>query len=144
MITSRSASSGERIAHHAVALIGAPFRLHGREPATGLDCVGLVSAVLVAAGASPVAPQGYRLHNASVLPWLAFARRSGLAVVSDRIAPGDVLLLGLSSVQQHLTIAVGQGDIVHAHAGLRRVVRQRLDPSASILTRWRLLTPLQG
>ncbi len=31
------------LAAAALNLIGTPFRLHGRDPATGLDCVGLVA-----------------------------------------------------------------------------------------------------
>lgn len=144
MTQAGSPSSGELVAHHAIALIGTRFRLHGRDRHTGVDCVGLVAVALAAAGASPVAPQGYQLRNMSIGRWLGYAQRSGLSLVRDEIEPGDVMLLGLSSVQHHLVIAVSESEMVHAHAGLRRVVLQQLVPPTSILARWRLTAPSQG
>ena len=41
--------SGAAIAAAARALVGVPFRLQGRDPALGLDCVGLVGAAMRAA-----------------------------------------------------------------------------------------------
>ena len=34
--------SGNALAHAAEGFVGASFRLHGRDPIIGLDCVGLV------------------------------------------------------------------------------------------------------
>ena len=46
--------SGAAIAAAARALVGVPFRLQGRDPVLGLDCVGLVGAAMRAAGYAPV------------------------------------------------------------------------------------------
>ena len=32
--------SAQALAEAAAALVGSRFRLHGRDPATGLDCIG--------------------------------------------------------------------------------------------------------
>jgi hypothetical protein len=128
--------TGARVAEAAAALIGCPFRLHGRDPATGLDCVGLVMAALAATGAQPVAPHGYRLCNLSVDGWLPFAERSGLTASPGPVRIGEVLLIALGHCQHHLVIMANQADVIHAHAGLRRVVRQPLEPTWRICAKW--------
>ena len=45
-----SAGLGCQLAAAALYLVGAPFRLHGRDPRTGVDCVGLVLLALEGAG----------------------------------------------------------------------------------------------
>jgi hypothetical protein len=54
------------LAAAALNLIGTPFRLHGRDPARGLDCVGLVAEAMRRAGFHPVPPGGYGLRALSV------------------------------------------------------------------------------
>lgn len=54
--------SGAAIAAAARALVGVPFRLQGRDPALGLDCVGLVGAAMRAAGYAPMMPGDYGLR----------------------------------------------------------------------------------
>lgn len=110
--------TGHRVARAAEALIGTRFRLHGRDPATGLDCVGLVAAAL----GITAAPSGYGLRNRDVTAALAFAPGAGLIESAGAIEPGDVLLVRPGTVQSHLLIADTRGGFVHAHAGLRRVV----------------------
>lgn len=127
----------EALAAAALDLVGCPFRLHGRDPATGLDCVGVVSAALTAIGGKPVAPTGYGLRNLAIAQWLPMARASGLVPARGPINPGDVLLIALPGCQHHLVIAADAGSVVHAHAGLRRVVRQPLDATWRIDARWR-------
>jgi len=138
------AGRGAPLAAAAAGLVGSPFRLHGRDPATGLDCVGLVVAALSAAGATPHAPTGYSLRNLSVDQWLHFAVRSGLALSHEPIRAGDVLLIALGHCQHHLAIADGDASIIHAHAGLRQVVRQPLEPSWRICTKWRAAPSMKG
>ena len=49
----------ERISAQALALVGAPFRLHGRSEETGLDCVGLVALAVARSGVRVGALPGY-------------------------------------------------------------------------------------
>ena len=42
--------TAESLALAAEALEGAPFRLHGRDPVTGLDCIGVLAQSLEAFG----------------------------------------------------------------------------------------------
>jgi cell wall-associated NlpC family hydrolase len=133
-----------RLGEAAASFVGRPFRLHGRDPVTGLDCVGLVVASLAAVGGQPVAPTGYRLRNLAVDHWLEFAERSGLVPASGLLGPDEVLLVALGYGQHHLMIKAGRDEVIHAHAGLRRVVRHRRDHSNSICARWRVNASEQG
>lgn len=123
-----------RLAEAAKSLIGIPFRLHGRFPETGLDCVGLVAEAIRRAGHEPDCPAGYSLRLTSVSRWLGHAGRSGLMEVADR---GDVILCMANPVQPHLVIAV-QGGFVHAHAGLGRVTFLPAPLPWPIARQWRL------
>lgn len=114
--------TGDRLAQAAQSLVGAPFRLHGRDPALGLDCVGLVHAAFAAAGLPVDAPRTYALRNTRIDDALAFAGRAGLVDAEGPVAPGDILLVRPGPAQFHLLVAVHTARFVHAHAGLRRVV----------------------
>lgn len=135
---------GDALAEAALGLLGCPFRLHGRDPDTGLDCVGLVSAALTASGAQPVVPIGYGLRNLSIDQWLPLAERSGLEPSSGPLRAGDVLLIALAHCQHHLVIAADAVSVIHAHAGLRRVVRQPLDLDWRICAQWRVSSLSEG
>lgn len=116
---------GQRTADAAADLVGAKFRLHGRDPKTGLDCVGVVLCSLKGAGLAPSAPVNYGLRNRSGKQFLRHFYASGLAPVSGRLAAGDVVFAKAGPAQFHLLIATGPAAFVHAHAGLRRVVKMR-------------------
>ena len=110
------------LARAAERLVGVPFRLHGRDPARGLDCVGLVAAALSEVGRPVFAPAGYRLRQVAIDRFLGAAARSGLGETTGTIAPGDVMLVRPGPAQHHLVIAATGGGFVHAHAGLRQIV----------------------
>lgn len=129
---------GEALAAAGLALVGSSFRLHGRDPATGLDCVGLVHAGLLAVGVQPVSPHGYGLRNLGVGQWLGLAQDSGLVPVTGAPVVGDVSLIALAHCQHHLVIVASEEDVIHAHAGLRKVVRQPFDPAWQVCAHWRL------
>lgn len=112
----------------ARALVGTRFRLHGRDPAHGLDCVGLVAA---ATGRGAPTGYGWRSGDAGRVAALldaAFARGGDV--------PGAVLLLRAGPGQLHLAIRVSDG-IVHADAGLRRVVWRPGAPPWPVLGYWK-------
>lgn len=135
---SASLLPGERLAAAAQTFIGTPFRLHGRDPASGLDCIGLVAASLRAIGFCPEAPEGYLLRNVEPGRWLDCAERSGLARASGKVRAGDVALLRPGPGQHHVVIAAGPTSAIHAHAGLRRVVLQPMAFAPALVANWRL------
>lgn len=116
----------------ALALVGCRFRLHGRDPETGLDCVGVVA---LAAGLE--APRGYALRGGDASAIGSALEKQGL--VREREArPGDVLLMRTGPAQLHLGIRTTSG-LVHADAGLRRVVERPGAPEWEVLGIWRRL-----
>jgi cell wall-associated NlpC family hydrolase len=111
-------------------LIGVPFRLHGRDPATGLDCIGVVAFAV----GGVVVPTGYRMRQGTPEAIVA-----GLDAALVRVAvaqAGDVLLFEAGPAQFHLGVMTGRG-FVHACALLRRVVETPGIPVWSMIGAWR-------
>lgn len=126
--------SPDAFAAAAEALLGAPFHLGGRDPATGIDCVGLVAAALGGADA----PSGYCLRNAAIDRHLPFAAQAGFAPAAGAIERGDLVLAVPGPAQHHLLVALGADRFVHANAGLRCVVLHSGPLPWPACARWRL------
>ena len=127
--------SPDQFAANAEALVGTRFRLGGRDPAAGLDCVGLAAWAL---GPRVVAPHGYALRNSTIACHLQFAARAGFSPVGGAISRGDLILVTPGPAQHHLLIALAPARFVHAHAGLRRVVVHAGAAPWPLLRHWRL------
>lgn len=134
-------SFGDRVAAHALALVGCPFRLRGREPDTGLDCIGLAIVALRRAGLPLIAPAAYGLRNRTVEAHLAFMAQPGLQPANGAARPGDLLLVLAGPAQHHLVIAAPEGNYVHAHAGLGRVVVSPAPLLWPVVAHWRPRLP---
>ena len=131
-------SSPERFALEAEQLLGTPFRFHGRDPESGLDCIGLAAAALAGAGIAARIPQGYTLRNLRIGGLVSHASASGFAPVGGTVLRGDLLLVRPGPAQHHLLVALGEDRFIHAHAGLGRVVIQTGLSGWPILHHWRL------
>jgi cell wall-associated NlpC family hydrolase len=127
------------VAKAAEALVGCPFRLHGRDPQTGLDCIGLLQAVFRSLGIAADLPSGYSLRTSRWPGMGGVATDLGFDLANGGIEPGDICLFQPSPAQLHFAIAAnGRDRFVEAHAGLRRVVLSPgLYPHA-LLRHWRL------
>ena len=125
-------------AQAASALVGAPFRLRGRDPATGLDCIGLVAAALDRCGAPTRDLPRYELRNTDIDKLLHLLPESGFSAAEGELATGDLLLTRPAAAQHHLAIAIDGDRFVHAHAGLGRVVATPAPLAWPAIARWRL------
>lgn len=115
-------AKAEAFAASAEALVGKPFRLRGRSPEYGLDCVGLAYHALGAARQAALRPPSYGLRNLSYEFVPCFAENCGFSLVSETaILRGDLLAVQPGPAQLHLLIASTARTFIHAHAGLRRV-----------------------
>ncbi|PEQ14122.1 hypothetical protein B2G71_00415 [Novosphingobium sp. PC22D] len=130
--------SGQALAIAARSFVGTPFRLHGRDPAIGLDCVGLLDAALRAIGATPKLPSRYALRTLRIDGLDEMARSSGFAPCQGPAAAGDVVIVRPWCCQHHLMIADPAVAFVHAHAGLRRIVVGPVPVEWPIAARFRL------
>ena len=122
------------LAKAALSLIGTPFRLHGRQPARGLDCVGLIAEAMRRCGQAAVPPEGYSLRSVSTARWLHHAKQSGLELTGE---DGDVVLCMVNPVQPHLLISV-PGGFVHANASLGKVTFLPAPLPWPVALQWRL------
>lgn len=120
--------SGAALAAAAEGLLGVPFRLHGRDPQSGLDCIGVLAVAMAAIGRPIALPNGYALRRGDIAPFRPLAGPLGFAAVEGRVQPGDVVVFAIGPAQFHLGIAAPGSGFIHAHAGLRRVV---LGPAGS-------------
>lgn len=100
-------------------MLGAPFRLHGRDGRSA-DCVGLAMAAFAGGGWSGRAVRPYGLRSGDAARACAWIDETGLVRVAEA-AVGDLMLVRPGPMQLHLMIRV-EGGHVHAHAGLGRVV----------------------
>ena len=91
--------TGPDFARAAQALVGCPFRLHGRDPATGLDCIGLLESAMIACGLSASLPVGYTLRTGTWRGLAEIAAGLGFIEHSGPFAAGDVVLFQPSPMQ---------------------------------------------
>lgn len=123
--------TGQQAVARARAACGARFRLHGRTPESGLDCVGLVAWALEIERVAT----GYGLRGGDADAVAMLIAGAGLSRV-DRRDAGDLLLARSGPGQLHLGIWTGAG-VVHADAMLRRVVERPGEPDWPVIGYWR-------
>lgn len=105
--------TGERIAHVALNMVGAPYRYGGTSP-QGFDCSGLVYFA-------------YDHVGMSVPRTAAAQRRAARPVRREALAPGDLLFFDTRWKAGHVGIYVGDGRFVHAPSSGKRVTVAPLD-----------------
>lgn len=104
----------------ARALIGTPFKLQGRDPAIGIDCVGLV----ILAGDIIAAPRpDYRRRGDHLVPFLSRSARWFRRVAPRQSRAGDVVIIECGQRSWHVGILDGEA-LIHADPNVGRVVRR--------------------
>lgn len=131
-----TAASASAVVAAARACVGTRFRPHGRTPGLGLDCVGVVLHAARAVGVVPAAVPAYALSGDTADMLIAAMSDAGCVAVSEPLQ-GDILVLAPAARQRHLAIVTPAG-VVHAHAGLGRVVEGPIDAGWTLLGVWRL------
>jgi hypothetical protein len=119
------------IVARARGCIGARFRPHGRDPAWGLDCVGVAAIAFARA-----VPADYALRGGDAGAIAAAIGWSGLRPIEGEAAgAGDLMLLAAGPGQLHLAVLT-EGGFVHADARLRRVVERPGRPDGAVIGAW--------
>lgn len=128
--------AGEIVAG-ARGCIGTRFRPQGRTVGVGLDCIG-VAIVAARAGGVRVADQAdYDLRGDGAAALDAALVRAGFRAVAAAEA-GDLMLFAPRAGLRHVAVACGGERVVHAHAGLRRVVEGPVDEAWRPIGVWRM------
>lgn len=125
----------------ALSAVGSPFRPQGRDPTTGLDCVGLVTWTFEIP--SDEFRSDYRLHGDHERELAEGLEQQFERLPPGKCAAGDVLLCRISPRQSHLAIACGKS-IVHADARLRRVVERPGGCPWPVIAAFRPLTNIKS
>lgn len=126
-----------RLAAAGTALVGSPYRFRGRDPATGIDCIGLILCAMERAGRPAIDLPHYALRNLSVEPYLAFAARNGFGPCRGQMCGGDVLLVRTGPAQHHLVLVLSKDRFAHAHLGARKVIVQHALQPWAVVAHWR-------
>ncbi|MGD8324091.1 MAG: C40 family peptidase [Gammaproteobacteria bacterium] len=113
-VDQRPLQLGERIAGHAVSMVGSPYRYGGSTPETGFDCSGLVFYSFGQTGIS--------------VPRTSLAQfRSARKISLHDAGEGDILFFQDQEKLSHVGIFIGGGRFVHAPASGRSVSIASLD-----------------
>ena len=130
--------TGLALACAAESFLGATFRLHGRDRLSGFDCLGLVLLAMAEIGRPVHLMLNYGLRNLDPERFLDLPEQAGFLATTSPFEAGDVLLLQAGPAQLHLAIVGIDGGIVHAHAGLGRVVLTPFPLPWPVVGQWRL------
>lgn len=127
--------SAAAIVAAARACVGTRFRAQGRTPGLALDCVGVALAAARAAGAAPTTVPAYQLGGCNEIGIELYLVGAGCHAV-DIAASGDLLVIAPAAGRRHLAVVTPAG-VVHAHAGLGRVVEGPVDAGWTVTGRYR-------
>jgi len=120
----------------ARSLVGARYRPQGRSIEAGLDCVGVAAFSLGLA--IDTVPRGYAVRGTPLAVIEAELAQHGLVPVPEAAAAaGDLGLFVPGPAQVHVAVVTGTG-LVHADAGLRRVVERPLPVPWRAVGYWRV------
>ena len=124
------------IVARARACVGAKFRPQGRNPAYGLDCVGLVRWALGPIGQAALVPCDYALSGSGLAERAeaGLARAGGVRVRLGE--PGNIALFEPARGQGHMAVVSDLG-VIQAHLGVRKVVEGPADPAWVTRSMWR-------
>jgi cell wall-associated NlpC family hydrolase len=125
----------ERIVARARALIGVRFRLQGRDPRDGLDCIGVV--IMATRLRKERVRRDYGLHSSDSDEMNRQFEEVGFIRIPPAAArEGDVLAVSPGPAALHVVILTDTG-YIHADARLRKVVEVRGDVPWSRVSAWR-------
>ncbi|MGF1549185.1 MAG: peptidoglycan endopeptidase [Sphingomonadaceae bacterium] len=127
--------TGEEIVARARACIGARFRPQGRDPAHGLDCIGVAMMAMDLPRAR--APRYYNLRSSDpALVNREFSACGFLRVVPKMARVGDLLVTEVEGRQLHIVLLTPKG-YLHADVRHRRVVEVPGPLPWPIVSAWR-------
>ena len=127
--------AGREIVARARALLGVRFRLQGRDPDVGLDCIGVVAMAMRIPKERLRHDYGLHCVDPEVIN-REFDEAGFVRIAPGSAREGDVVVVRPSPIGLHVIILTEAG-YLHADAGLRRVVEVPGRPPWPALSAWR-------
>ena len=126
------------IAERAQEAIGLHFRLHGRSIGTGLDCVGLIAHAIKPIIMDIEIPRNYSLRFDDInIPIAFFEAHNFERIDSEQgFLTGDIAIIAPAAQQLHFII-IAQDGYIHAHSGLRKIVKTNFPILSPVKAAWR-------
>jgi len=125
--------TAEDVVASARRCIGVRFRPQGRDPRTGLDCVGVAAVSINKA----LPPARYSMREREWRISASMAAELGLReIFPGDVRAGDMMLVDVGPGQVHTVVMTPTG-FVHADARLRKVVETPGRPKWPVLAAWR-------
>jgi murein DD-endopeptidase / murein LD-carboxypeptidase len=116
--------------------LGTPFRAQGRTPGVGLDCIGVALLAATGAGVSLGRVPAYALTGDHADLMAATMESLGCRRLKQG-RPGDLIAFELARGHRHLAVLTETG-MIHAHAGLGRVVEAPVPTDWPVAAIWAL------
>ncbi len=107
--SSSSSSAGESIAEFATQFVGNPYVYGGTSLTNGADCSGFTQSV-------------YANFGISIPRTAAAQSQSGTPVSLDELQPGDLLFYSDGTGISHVTMYIGDGQVVHASSSTTGII----------------------
>lgn len=104
----------------------------------GFDCLGLVLMAMAEIGRPVHLQVRYGLRNLAPERFYRLPEQAGFIETTTPLEAGDVLLFAAGPAQLHLAIVGVEGGLIHAHAGLGRVVHTPFPLPWPVIGQWRL------
>ena len=127
-------SDAAEVIARARSVVGVRFRPQGRDPSTGLDCVGVVTRAF--AIPAETCARDYRMRGEHLRQMHRELSKRFCRVGDGCRAAADILICAVRADQMHLVIEC-DGSFIHADAGLRRVVETPGEPPWPIVATFR-------
>lgn len=126
----------ESIALAAEGLVGVPFLHQGRDPCAGLDCVGVVYAACLRAGA-PI--EDFRHYDRMPAPEQLGAElgKRFRAVSIENMQRGDIVVIRGRRESRHVGVVTRDGHMIEARDGRRTAESRFLPASVAAVYRMR-------
>jgi cell wall-associated NlpC family hydrolase len=132
--------TGAVLIAEARKLVGSAFFHMGRDPATGLDCTGVILMPAQKLGLTRFEPVTYSPGGDG--EYLAECLELECVLVEEAMQPGDIALFRIRDRLQHLAYLTGEGTMIHASekAGVREsVIDERWQERIAGVYRWKAL-----
>jgi len=112
-VTLSSTVNGTVIAQYAQKFVGNPYVYGGTSLTNGADCSGFAMSVFAQFGIKLLRVANDQMHGPSQT-YISSGYTPGTKVTQSQLLPGDLVFYGASGYASHVSIYIGNNQVVHA------------------------------